>query len=127
MKLNIKYILAFIILLLTEIFIALFVHDTIIRPYIGDILVVILIYTLIKGFTKKSIRHLPIYLFLFATTVEIMQYFHIVRVLHLEKHKIIATIIGDSFDLQDILCYFIGTMILIMFEKMSKNPLKTSK
>lgn len=66
MKINIKYMLAFIILLITETFIALFINDTIIRPYIGDILVIILMYTLIKAFIQKSIKLLPVYLFFFC-------------------------------------------------------------
>lgn len=121
MKINIKYLLTFIILLLIEVFIALFVHDAIIRPYIGDILVVILLYTLVLSFIKKPLKHLPIYLFLFATTVEVMQYFHIVRILHLQNHKVIATIIGDSFDLQDILCYLVGTILLIIWDITKKK------
>ena len=121
MKINIKYILGFIILLLTEIFIALFIHDSIIRPNVGDILVVILMYTFIRGFTKKPEKFLPIYLFCFATLVEVSQYYHVVRLLHLQNNKILATIIGSSFDIKDILCYLIGSVLLIIWEKIIKK------
>ena len=118
MKINIKYIFSFIILFMLETFIALFVHDTIIRPYIGDILVIILMYTFIKGFIQKPLKFLPIYLFVFASAVEVVQYYRVVDLLHLENNKIISTIIGTSFDIKDILCYLVGSIILIMWEKL---------
>ena len=118
MKINIKYIFSFIILFMLETFIALFVHDTIIRPYIGDILVIILMYTFIKGFIQKPLKFLPIYLFVFASAVEVVQYYRVVDLLNLENNRILSTIIGTSFDIKDILCYLVGSIILIMWEKL---------
>jgi hypothetical protein len=37
MKINLKFIFDFLVLLATEIFIGIYVKDAIIRPYIGDI------------------------------------------------------------------------------------------
>ena len=127
MKINIKYIFSFIILFITETFIAIFVHDTIIRPFIGDILVIILMYTFIKGFIQKPIKFLPMYLFLFASAVEVVQYYHIVNLLHLQNNKIISTIIGTSFDIKDILCYLVGTVILIIWDKLVLKKLYYNK
>lgn len=123
MKINIKYILSFIILFITETIIALFINDTIIRPYIGDILIVILMYTFIKGFIQKSIKFLPMYLFFFASSVEVIQYYHIVDLLHLQNNKVISTIIGTSFDIKDIVCYLIGSILLVVWEKIISAPL----
>lgn len=121
MKINKKYLISFIILFLVEVFIALFVKDTIIRPYIGDILVVILLYLLIKSFVVKEIKLLPIYIFLFAVFVELMQYFKIVEILNLQDNKFMSTIIGTSFDFKDIICYLVGTIIIIVWEKFLKR------
>ncbi len=121
-KINIKYMISFILLLAIEIFIALFVHDKIIRPYIGDVLVVILMYTFIKIFTDK-IKLLPVYLFLFAVMVEIAQYFNIISMIGLEKNRAAAVIIGSSFDIADIVCYLCGSLILIIYEKIKKHKL----
>ncbi len=117
MKFNLKYMVAFFILFITEVLIALFVKDKIIRPFIGDILVIILMYTFIRGIWDKPIKGLPIYLFLFAVVVEITQYFHLVDKLGLGNNKLMSTIMGTSFDIRDILCYFTGTVILIIWEK----------
>ena len=121
MKFNLKYLAAFFILFITEVFIALFVKDKIIRPFIGDVLVVILMYTFIRGILSKPIKGLPIYLFLFAVVVEITQYFHLVDKLGLGNNKLMSTIMGTSFDIRDILCYLIGFVILIVWEKIY-NP-----
>lgn len=117
MKINIKYIISFIFLFITETIIALFVHDTIVRPYIGDILVVILMYTFIRGVVKRQIKGLPIYLFIFSTAVEISQYFHVLNLLNLQNNRIATIIIGSSFDIKDVLCYLAGTIILIIWER----------
>lgn len=119
MRLNIKYILAFLILLTIEVLIALFVHDKFIRPYIGDVLVIILLYCFVRSFFIK-IRFLPYYIFLVGVIVEILQYFKIVYLLNLQNNKILSIIIGSSFDIKDILCYFAAMIILIIGEKIEK-------
>lgn len=116
MKINIKYIAAFLGLFAIEVFIALFVHIKIIRNYIGDALVVILMYTFIKAVVKRHIRFLPIYIVAFASAVEVSQYYHLVNILHLENNKFMSIIMGNTFDLEDILCYSIGGVILILWE-----------
>lgn len=117
MKINIRYIISFIILFIIETLIALYVHDAIIRPYIGDILVVVLLYTLIRGIIRKRIKFLPVYLFVFASAVEIMQYFKVIDLLHLRSNRVASVILGTSFDIKDILCYLVGSIILIGWEQ----------
>ena len=48
MKKRLPYAIAALLLFLIELFIALFVHDTFVRPYFGDVLVVILLWCIIK-------------------------------------------------------------------------------
>ncbi len=52
---NIRYFLLFIALLIIEILIALYVHDEIVRPYIGDVLVSILVYCFVKAFFNTPV------------------------------------------------------------------------
>lgn len=127
MKINFKYLKAFIAIFLIEFFIAVFVHDRIIRPYIGDILVIVLMYTFIKTFIKKEIRLLPVYLFVFAAFVEGMQFFDIVKILGLENNKILSIIIGSTFDIKDILCYLAGSVILLIWDNRSCLKEKCNK
>ena len=95
-----------------EVLIALFVHDRFIRPYIGDVLVVVVIYTFIRIWIPDSVRLLPLYVFLFAAGVEILQYFNIVELLGVQDNVFLRTIIGTSFDVKDILCYAVGCMLV---------------
>jgi len=87
MKNNIKfnwyYFVLTILLLGLEILIALFVHDGIIRPYIGDLLVVILIYCFVKSFVNTPVFMTAVSVLLFSYTVEILQYLKITNVLGL--------------------------------------------
>lgn len=117
MKLNFKFLLAFVCLLAIETLIALFVRDQWIRPFVGDILVVILIYCLIKTFVARRVDWLPAYIFLFAVLVEISQYFNLAQLLQIEDNRFATTIIGSTFDWKDILCYFIGCLILTVFHQ----------
>lgn len=119
MRINIKYIIAFLILLTIELLIALFVHDKFVRPYIGDVLVIILMYCFIRSFIRK-IKFLPCYLFLFGVLVEILQYFKIIYLLGLQDNKILSIIIGSSFDIKDILCYLAAAILLIIWEHIEK-------
>ena len=114
MKINYKYLGIFIILLFVEIGIALFIHDNIIRPFVGDALVVCVIYFFLRGFISK--RFLAVYVFLFACLIEVGQYFNLVSLLHMQNIKVARIIIGSTFDLNDIFCYFIGTILIFVYE-----------
>ena len=60
MNKRIAYGIATFILLIIEVLIALFVHDAFIRPYIGDVLVVIVIYTFVRIFIQERFVFLPL-------------------------------------------------------------------
>lgn len=111
------YLFLFVFLFLVEIFIALFVRDKIIRPYFGDVLVVVLLYFLVRIFVKKSSSDILWWIFAFAVFVEFLQYIKIVEILNLQSNKIVSTIVGTTFDINDIICYFIGTIFVVFLEK----------
>ncbi|EKQ57677.1 MULTISPECIES: DUF2809 domain-containing protein [unclassified Clostridium] len=119
MKLKYKYLGLFISLLIIEIYIGLYIHDNIIRPYIGDVLVVGVIYFLLRGINCKS-KFLALYVFIFACLVEIGQYFNLASVLHIDNFKLAKVILGSTFDLKDILCYFMGTIIIFIYERIQR-------
>ena len=110
------YVIMTIVLLIIEVLIAIFVHDSIIRPFIGDVLVVILIYSLIRIIEPERIRLLPLYIFIFAVIVEVLQYFHIVDLLGLGGSRFFRVLIGGVFDWRDILCYGVGCLLLAFWE-----------
>lgn len=106
-----------------ETLIALYVHDTIIRPYIGDVLVVILIYCFIKSFLEVKVFPTALFVLLFAFTVELLQYLNIVEKLGLQHSKIARIVIGTSFSWMDILAYNLGIGIVIVVEKLFQKEI----
>jgi len=122
---RIIYFIGFISILIIEILIALFIHDKIIRPYIGDILVIICIFLLFKTIFDNKVKHLAIYILIFAVIVELMQYFNIVQYL-VKDNRFLKIVFGTTFDIRDIICYMIGYVIILIFENkiFKKNNLK---
>ena len=123
MNIKYRYLSLFIILLMLEIYIGLFVHDDIIRPFVGDALVVGVIYFFLRSFMNKR-KFLFIYVFLFACFIEAGQYFNLVSLLHLENYKVARIIIGSTFDLNDIFCYFLGTILIFVYELLTDSSKK---
>jgi len=119
LKFQRKYFITAILLFFVEVSIALFVHDNFIRPFFGDVLVVILIYCFIKSFINSPVIITAIAVLLFACTIEVLQYFNIVKVLGLQNSAVARIIIGTSFEWTDLLAYAlgIGFVILLSFYK----------
>ena len=116
MKKRIQYAIVFLALLAIEIFIAVYVHDRIVRPYVGDILVIPVVYCFARIFLPES-RRLILYVFMFAVLVEILQYFHLVDLLGLSGSRLARIALGSTFDVADICCYGVGALLTFGFER----------
>lgn len=113
---RIYYGIAFLILLIIEVVIALYVHDNFIRPYIGDVLVVSVVYCFVRVFIPDGVKLMPLYVFMFAAFVEVLQYFQLVKLLKLEENVFARVIIGSTFDIKDIVCYGVGSIVIVALE-----------
>ncbi|HYC27971.1 MAG TPA: DUF2809 domain-containing protein [Chitinophagaceae bacterium] len=113
---NWRYFVAAFLLFIIEVLIALFVHDSIIRPYIGDYLVVILIYCAVRTFLKAPVVKVSTGVLLFAYLVEVLQYFKIVDRLGLSGNIIAKTVIGYGFEWWDMLAYTLGIVTVVIIE-----------
>lgn len=110
------YFLLALLLLLTEVLIGLYLHDTLIRPYGGDFLVVILLYCIVKSFANASVFATACCVLLFAYAVEISQYFHLVSVLGLQNSRLAVMLMGTSFSFTDMMVYTLGILLVIVAE-----------
>ena len=128
MKKRIIYFGIFLLLLLIEICIALFVHDSFVRPYVGDVLVVMVLYFLVRIFLPEGCRWLPLFIFIFAVGVEFLQYFNLVELLGLSDNRFMRILLGSVFDIKDIICYGVGCMILqigqhkLLYNRLGETP-----
>lgn len=113
-----------IALFVTEVLIALYVHDEIIRPFVGDVLVVIFIYYFLKAFLKIPLPSLAIFTLVFSFSIEILQYFKLVDLLGLGHYKLARIVIGTSFSWLDLACYAIGMGLVFIFDKELRASIK---
>jgi hypothetical protein len=107
-----RALLCFLILLLVELCIALFVNDRIIRPYVGDVLVIPLIYYFFRSFIITGKIKLILAVFLFACAVEAAQYYNLVQQLGLQHSCFWTIVIGNSFHWLDMLAYATGAVLV---------------
>ena len=115
-KQRIKYLITFTILLCIEILIAICVHDTFIRPYVGDLLVVVVLYCIVKVIIPDKYRLIPFWIFVFAAFIECLQYLKWVERLGIENNAFLRILMGATFDWKDIVCYGIGCILLGIYE-----------
>jgi len=105
-----------VLLFLTEVLIALYVHDDFIRPFFGDVLVVILMYCFLMSFFRVSKIKMAVFVLLFAFSIELGQYCDLISILHLQNSKLARVVIGTSFAVEDLVCYVTGFLAILLAE-----------
>lgn len=120
MKKRIVYIISFIIIFCIEVLIALYVRDSFVRPYLGDVLVVVLVYSFVRIFLPTGIPKMPFYVFLFACFVEVMQYFQLADTLGV-TNRAARIVLGSTFDWKDIASYAVGCVLIILVEHLFRR------
>lgn len=123
--LRLVYASVAVIVFLTEVYIALYVNDSFIRPYGGDVLVTFLLCALVRSFSVSKPRFLSGYIFVFSVFVELMQYVDLVKLLNLESNAVISVLMGRSFSFIDIICYAAGCLAFAVFEFCLNRFLRT--
>lgn len=116
LQFNRRYFVLAALLFLIELLIAGYVHDKIIRPYIGDLIVVVLIYCFLRSFLDLPYFITALAVLVFSFAIETLQYFHIVDKLGLTNSKYASIVIGTSFAWEDIVAYIIGIALVIFIE-----------
>lgn len=114
---HMKYLLLAAGIFVVEILIATVFSDIpFIRAYLGDYLVVILLYCLIKAFWNITPSTLSAAIFLFACAVEMAQALHLADILGLPAGSLLSILIGTSFSWVDILMYGLGCLTAFLVD-----------
>jgi hypothetical protein len=113
---NKRYFAGFIFLLLIEFLIAKFVTDSFIRPFVGDYLVMILIYLFSRIWLEGNSRVQIFGVLLFCYFVEVAQKFNLVQILGLEQYRLARIIIGTHYDARDLVAYSLAALTLLIFK-----------
>lgn len=114
-KRRIAYGLTFFLLTVTEVLIGMFVHDSFVRPYLGDVIIVIVLYSFVRIFMPENFTYLPAVIFIFAVGVELLQGLNIADRLGIQS-QLLRTIIGTVCDIRDIYCYAAGCILIGIYE-----------
>lgn len=124
-KFNLKYLLLTIFIFLVEVLIATVLKDQFfIRAYLGDVIVVMLLFTFAKSFLIVNDTKLILGIFAFSCVIEFAQFFNIAEKLGFQPGSLMYIVIGNSFSWIDILCYAVGCLLLYFFVKFYKSKEK---
>jgi DNA integrity scanning protein DisA with diadenylate cyclase activity len=127
LQFSLKYLLLTLFIFLVEVLIATKLsHIFFVRAYLGDVIVVILLYTFVKSFVKVNNEKLILGILIFSFLIEFAQYFHIAEKLGFRPGSLMYIVIGNSFSWIDNLCYAVGCLLLYLFVKMAKSENLTS-
>jgi len=110
------YLITAITLFIIEVVIALWIQDTVIRPYGGDFLVVIFLYCLIRAVTNVGVWKGATGVLIFAYLIEAAQYLQLISMIGLEKYKVARIVLGTSFEWGDMVAYTLGILFVLIVE-----------
>jgi len=110
-----KHLLATLFLFMVEVAIAHFRFNPFIRGFLGDVLVILLLYSFIKIFIKNNSFKISISVLAFAFLVELLQFFKITEILNVQS-KLLLTVLGAVFDPLDLVAYSLGFVIILIIE-----------
>jgi len=110
------YLITAITLFIIEVVIALWIQDTVIRPYGGDFLVVIFLYSLVRAVTNVEVWKVAIGVLIFAFLIEAAQYLQLIDMIGLEKYEVARIVLGTSFEWGDMVAYTLGILFVLIVE-----------
>lgn len=118
MRFHRGYALLALALFLIEVVIALFVRDRFVRPYLGDVLAVILVYAGLRAVFRIAVTPAAAIALLVAIAVELGQFFHLLDLLNLQHNRLARIVLGYGFELRDFAAYAAGALIVLIAERL---------
>jgi hypothetical protein len=116
-SLKLRYALAALAVFLVEVVIAVFWRDGFVRPYLGDVLAVVLLYLALRALTPLSPISAATAALAVAVLIELAQLFHVLDAVGLGRNALARTVLGGVFDVADLACYAIGGLAVLSLDR----------
>jgi hypothetical protein len=98
------------------IIVKIFSGNQFIRGFIGDTIVILLVYFFIKIFSDFHALKLTLFTLAIAFTTESLQYLRLASYLGLEHNPLAVLIFGSVFDPYDLVAYTIGAVLVYFID-----------
>lgn len=117
MKLCRRHAIVALALLVVEVCIALFVRDRIVRPFVGDLLAVMLVHFALRATLPLGPRLAAGIALMVAVMVELGQLIGILHWIGLADNPIARIVFGTGFDPLDFAAYAAGALVAIAVDR----------
>jgi hypothetical protein len=111
------YAVAALLVFGIEVLIALFVRDSFVRPYLGDVLAVILMFLAIRAVSTVGPWTAAAIALSIAVVIELGQLVGILDILGLAHHRWLRVVLGTGFDTKDLLAYAVGALVAVGLDR----------
>jgi len=112
-----QFPIASLILLLTGFVIVKFFNDSFVRPVLGDYLVVLFQYCVLRTITNLKVKTAALVVLFFSYAIEFLQFLDILSILGIKKTAATDLIVGATFDWFDMLAYTFAYFTIIYVER----------
>lgn len=116
------YAVAAVLLFAVEVLIALFVRDAFVRPYLGDVLAVILVFAGIRAVIATGPWTAAAVALSIAVVIEFGQLIGILDILGVADHQWLRIVLGTGFDVKDLLAYGVGALLAVWLDHQLTKP-----
>ncbi|HRG48813.1 MAG TPA: DUF2809 domain-containing protein [Leptospiraceae bacterium] len=110
-------VLSLILFILCILIVVLFSSNGFIRGFLGDTVIVILLYSLMQSIKDFDSLLLSVGITLFAYAIEITQYFKIIPLLGFQENFFTRIVFGSIFDPLDLIAYTIGGLLSFFLDR----------
>ncbi|QIG80560.1 ribosomal maturation YjgA family protein [Stakelama tenebrarum] len=118
MRLRPGYALAALLIFAVEVLIALYVRDAFVRPLLGDVLAVILVYLGLRAILPIGVRAAALSALAIAFAIEFGQLLGLADMLGLARGSPWRVVIGSHYDWRDLIAYTAGTLAALLVERL---------
>lgn len=121
-RVSVGFVLLTLLVFALEVIIATRVsHVSWVRAYLGDVLVVVLVYAAVRSVLRINDYLLLVAVFVFACGIEFAQYFNVAERLGFVRGDVMYTVIGNTFSWGDVACYALGCIATAVVVKLFRR------